>query len=174
MKIKKIPKLKIIVAMLAIAAIIPLLSFTKDDDDDFELVKNLEIFHTLMRDIRVMYVEETSSGELIKTAIDKMLETLDPYTVYYPESLVEDVRMMNTGEYAGIGANFDTIRSQYVISSVYKDSPADKAGIVIGDIILKINDKDLAGKSYDELDLILKGEPGTPVNIEYKHDNQTK
>jgi carboxyl-terminal processing protease len=174
MKIKKFIKPKIIVAVVAIATIVPLLSFTKDDDDDFELIKNLEIFHTLMRDIRVMYVEETSSGELIHTAINKMLETLDPYTVYYPESLVEDVRMMNTGEYAGIGANIEEVKGQYIISSIYKDSPADKAGLMIGDIILKINDKDITGKSYDELDLILKGEPGTPVNISAIHDGQKK
>ena len=174
MKIKKFIKPKIIVAIVAIATIVPLLSFTKDDDDDFELIKNLEIFHTLMRDIRVMYVEETSSGELIHTAINKMLETLDPYTVYYPESLVEDVRMMNTGEYAGIGANIEEVKGQYIISSIYKDSPADKAGLMIGDIILKINDKEITGKSYDELDLILKGEPGTPVNISAIHDGQKK
>ena len=174
MKIKKFIKPKIIVAVVAIATIVPLLSFTKDDDDDFELIKNLEIFHTLMRDIRVMYVEETSSGELIHTAINKMLETLDPYTVYYPESLVEDVRMMNTGEYAGIGANIEEVKGQYIISSIYKDSPADKAGLMIGDIILKINDKDITGKSYDELDLILKGEAGTPVNISAIHDGQKK
>ena len=174
MKIKKFIKPKIIVAVVAIATIVPLLSFTKDDDDDFELIKNLEIFHTLMRDIRVMYVEETSSGELIHTAINKMLETLDPYTVYYPESLVEDVRMMNTGEYAGIGANIEEVKGQYIISSIYKDSPADKAGLMIGDIILKINDKEITGKSYDELDLILKGEAGTPVNISAIHDGQKK
>lgn len=174
MKIKKFIKPKIIVAVVAIATIVPLLSFTKDDDDDFELIKNLEIFHTLMRDIRVMYVEETSSGELIHTAINKMLETLDPYTVYYPESLVEDVRMMNTGEYAGIGANIEEVKGQYIISSIYKDSPADKAGLMIGDIILKINDKDITGKLYDELDLILKGEAGTPVNISAIHDGQKK
>ena len=174
MKIKKFIKPKIIAIIIAIGAIVPLLSFTKDDDDDFELIKNLEIFHTLMRDIRVMYVEETSSGELIHTAINKMLETLDPYTVYYPESLVEDVRMMNTGEYAGIGANIEEIKGQYIISSIYKDSPADKAGLMIGDIILKINDKDITGKSYDELDLILKGEAGTPVNISAIHDGQKK
>jgi len=174
MKIKKFIKPKIIAIIIAIVAIVPLLSFTKDDDDDFELIKNLEIFHTLMRDIRVMYVEETSSGELIHTAINKMLETLDPYTVYYPESLVEDVRMMNTGEYAGIGAIIDEIKGQFVVSTVYKDSPADKAGLMIGDIILKINDKDITGKSYDELDLILKGEPGTPVNISAMHDDQKK
>ena len=174
MKIKKFIKPKIIAIIIAIGAIVPLLSFTKDDDDDFELIKNLEIFHTLMRDIRVMYVEETSSGELIHTAINKMLETLDPYTVYYPESLVEDVRMMNTGEYAGIGANIEEVKGQYIISSIYKDSPADKAGLMIGDIILKINDKEITGKSYDELDLILKGEPGTPVNISAIHDGQKK
>ena len=174
MKIKKLTKPKIIVAAVVLAAIIPLLSFTKDDDDDFELVKNLEIFHSLMRDIRTMYVEETSSGELIKTAIDKMLETLDPYTVYYPESLVEDVRIMNTGEYAGIGANIEEINGQYTVSTIYKGTPADKAGMKIGDIILKINDKDVKGKSYEELELILKGEPGTPANIQVMQDGQTK
>ncbi len=174
MKIKKFTKPKIIVLIVAVSTIIPLMSFVRSDDDDFELIKNLEIFHTLMRDIRTMYVEETSSGELIKTAIDKMLETLDPYTVYYPESLVEDVRMMNTGEYAGIGANFDKSGEQYIISTIYKDSPADKAGLIIGDIILKINDKDITGKSYDELELILKGEPGTPVNIQYSRNGEKK
>ena len=174
MKIKNFIKPKIIVIILVIGAIIPMASFTKDDDDDFELIKNLEIFHSLMRDIRIMYVEETSSGELIHTAINKMLETLDPYTVYYPESLVEDVRMMDKGEYAGIGANIEEMNGQYVISTVYKDSPADKAGLVIGDIILKINDKDITGKSYEELDLILKGEPGTPVSVNAIHDGQKK
>ncbi|MBP5682082.1 MAG: S41 family peptidase [Bacteroidales bacterium] len=174
MKIKKLTKPKIIVAAVVLAAIIPLLSFTKDDDDDFELIKNLEIFHSLMRDIRTMYVEETSSGELIKTAIDKMLESLDPYTVYYPESLVEDVRIMNTGEYAGIGANIEEINGQYTVSTIFKGTPADKAGMKIGDIILKINDKDVKGKTYEELELILKGEPGTPANFQVMQDGQTK
>ncbi|MCQ2253323.1 MAG: S41 family peptidase [Bacteroidales bacterium] len=136
------------------------------DDDDFELIKNLEIFHTLMRDIRIMYVEETSSGELIKTAMDKMLETLDPYTVYYPESLVEDVRFMNTGEYAGIGANVVKMKNGYVVETVFKDSPADKAMLKVGDKILKINDKTTADKNMDELDLLMKGEPGTSVKLD--------
>jgi carboxyl-terminal processing protease len=174
MKIKKFIKPKIIAIIIAIGAIIPLLSFVKDDDDDFELIKNLEIFHSLMRDIRVMYVEETSSGELIHTAINKMLETLDPYTVYYPESLVEDVRMMNTGEYAGVGITIEQISDRNIATEILKDSPADKAGIIVGDIILKINDKDLTGKSYDEIDLIMKGEPGTPVNILIERDSQKK
>lgn len=174
MKIKKFIKPKIIAIILVIGAIVPLLSFTKDDDDDFELIKNLEIFHNVMRDVRVMYVEETSSGELIHTAISKMLETLDPYTVYYPESLVEDVRMMNTGEYAGVGITIEQINDHYIATEILKDSPADKSGLVVGDIILKINDKDLSGKTYDEIDLIMKGEPGTPVNIQIERDNQKK
>lgn len=174
MKIKKFTKPKIIAIILVIGAIVPLLSFTKNDDDDFELIKNLEIFHNVMRDVRVMYVEETSSGELIHTAISKMLETLDPYTVYYPESLVEDVRMMNTGEYAGVGITIEQINDHYIATEILKDSPADKSGLVVGDIILKINDKDLSGKTYDEIDLIMKGEPGTPVNIQIERDNQKK
>ena len=121
-----------------IAVSLFLVSFTKDDGDDFELVKSLEIFHTLMRDIRILYVDETSSGELVSTAMDEMLKHLDPYTVYYPESLVEDVMFMNTGEYAGIGIDLEKLSGVYKVVEVGEGSPADKAGLLIGDEILKI------------------------------------
>jgi len=174
MKIKKIFSWKKIAVTAAVAAIIPLSGFVKGDDDDFELIKNLEIFHTLMKNIRILYVEETSSGELIKTAMDKMLETLDPYTIYYPESLVEDVRFINTGEYAGIGTDIEKMGNYYVVYSVYHNSPAEKAGISIGDKILKINDKDISNKNMDELELILKGEPGTNVTLVTEHNGTRK
>lgn len=174
MEIKKIFSWKKIAATAAVAAIIPLSGFVKGDDDDFELIKNLEIFHTLMKNIRILYVEETSSGELIKTAMDKMLETLDPYTVYYPESLVEDVRFINTGEYAGIGTDIEKMGNYFVVYSVYHNSPAEKAGISIGDKILKINDKDISNKNMDELELILKGEPNTNVSLLIEHNGTRK
>lgn len=136
-----------------------------NDDDDFELIKNLEIFHTLMQNVRIMYVDEVSSGELIKVGMDAMMKSLDPYTVYYPESLVEDVRFMQTGDYAGIGIEIDTIRNEFVVDGVHKDSPADKAGIIVGDKLISINGKELAGKNYDEMEMILKGQPGTNVSI---------
>ena len=149
-------------------------SFTKDDGDDFELVKSLEIFHTLMRDIRILYVDETSSGELVSTAMDEMLKHLDPYTVYYPESLVEDVMFMNTGEYAGIGIDLEKLSGVYKVVEVGEGSPADKAGLLIGDEILKIGGTESTPKSNDEISLLIKGEPGTQVSITYRRDSQEK
>ncbi len=161
---------------IAAAAITMLFAGFKihDDGDDFELIKHLEIFHAIMRDIRIFYVDEPNSGELIKTAIDKMLETLDPYTVYYPESLVEDVMVMNKGEYAGIGADMENYNGKIIITAVYKDSPADKAGLTIGDIVTTINNKNVTGKNLDDISLLLKGEPGTTVTIAVNRDEKTK
>ncbi|MBQ3657290.1 MAG: S41 family peptidase [Bacteroidales bacterium] len=168
MKIKKI----IIFGIIAVSLFF--VSFTKDDGDDFELVKNLEIFHSLMRDIRILYVDETSSGELISTAMDEMLKHLDPYTVYYPESLVEDVMFINTGEYAGIGVDLEKLSGVYKIIEVGEGSPADKAGLLIGDEILKIGGNDITDKTNDEISLLIKGEPGTQVSITYRRDSQEK
>ncbi|MCQ2251915.1 MAG: S41 family peptidase [Bacteroidales bacterium] len=181
MKIKEIINWKILGLSAVLATAIPLSAQCQrfNDDDDFELMKNLEIFHTIMRNLRIMYVDEISSGEVIKTAMDKMLESLDPYTVYYPESLVEDVTFMNTGDYAGIGIAMENVNNSYIIGDIDKDSPADKAGLRIGDKLLVINGKETANKTYDELELVMKGQPGTNVNITAerngaKHDYQMK
>ncbi len=174
MKIKKIFKTAIVGILALIIAIRPAKSHAQgfDDEDDFELIKNLEIFHTLMQNVRIMYVDEVSSGELIKTAMDKMLESIDPYTVYYPESLVEDVRFMHTGGYAGVGIEVIRIGDDVTINAVHKDSPADKAGLMIGDKIISINGKDTRGKSHDDLDLIIKGQPGTNANFTIEHNGK--
>ncbi len=162
-------KKKIIIPLIAL--LLGVSSFVKDDGDDFELIKNLEIFHTLMRDIRILYVDETSSGELIKTAMDEMLKHLDPYTVYYPESLVEDVMFINTGEYAGIGADLEKYNGVYQVVEISEASPADKAGILIGDKIIRINGNEIKDKSIDEISLLIKGEPRTSLNLTYLRDN---
>ncbi|MCQ2973685.1 MAG: S41 family peptidase [Bacteroidales bacterium] len=172
MKIKNIFKQKKIIIGVLIAAFLGFNSFKLyDDDDDFELIKNLEIYHTLMRDLRIMYVDEISSGDLIKNSIDKMLENLDPYTVYYPESLIEDVRFANSGEYAGIGTEIDKIDNFYEITNLIKNSPAEKNGLLIGDKIISINDKLLNNKSIDEVDLLLKGENGSNIKFEIQRNN---
>lgn len=162
-------KKKIIIPLIAL--LLGVSSFVKDDGDDFELIKNLEIFHTLMRDIRILYVDETSSGELIKTAMDEMLKHLDPYTVYYPESLVEDVMFINTGEYAGIGADLEKYNGEYQVVEISEASPADKAGILIGDKIIRINGNEIKDKSIDEISLLIKGEPGTSLNLTFLRNN---
>lgn len=175
MSIKNIfTKNKAIIGATAIVCACVGYGFTKDEPDDFETIKNLEIFHTLLREVRVMYVDKPNSEKLIHTAIDKMLESLDPYTVYYPESLVEDVRFMNTGEYAGIGAEIEKINDSYTVMTIIKDSPADKVGIMIGDIILKINNIDIKNKTTDEADLLIKGQPGSTAQLLIQRGNETK
>lgn len=139
-----------------------------DDNGDFELIKNLEIFHSLMKEIRISYVDEPQSEKLIHTAIDKMLESMDPYTVYYPESLIEDARFEHTGEYAGIGIMVSNNSQGKKIMSITEDSPAQKSDIQLGDIVLKINNQDVRDLSHEQCSQIMKGEPGTFVTLTIK------
>lgn len=170
----KKPFIRRSIAATLIVAIIGFSSFKiHDDGDDFELIKNLEIFHTLIKNLRILYVDETSSADLIKTAMDKMLENLDPYTVYYPESLVEDVKFMNSGEYAGIGAEIEIMKKNPVIAEITKGSPADRNGILIGDIIKAIDGRSTDGKSIDEINMMVKGEPGTSTKFQLIRNGQT-
>ncbi len=166
MKLHKNTTKRIIIFILALSLTLPafvLMSF--DDDDDFELLKNLEIYHTVLKELRILYVDEISPGELIKISIDKMLETLDPYTVYYPESLVEDYRFITTGEYGGIGADVQFKDGKFVFIDIYENSPASKAGIVSGDIIQLLDGKSLINKTLEDLGMILKGEAGSRLQV---------
>ena len=119
-----------------------------------------------------MYVDEPSSANLIKTAMDKMLENLDPYTVYYPESLVEDVMFMNSGDYAGTGIEIEMIGGKAVIAQMVEGSPAQKNGLLIGDVITTADNRTLAGKKNDEIDLMLKGEPGSVVKFQIERQGE--
>lgn len=131
----------------------------------FELSKNLDIFSTVYREINVKYVEETNPGKLIKTGIDAMLLSLDPYTNYIAEADIEDYKFMTTHEYGGIGALIGTRQGEIIITEPYEDSPAAKAGIVAGDVILKVGDIFAKGKNSGELSELLKGESGTTVDV---------
>ena len=93
-------------AGILLGILIGIISFTlvSYEDQDFEIMKNMDIYYTMFRELNLFYVDETDPGELIKTSIDKMLKSLDPYTVYIPESKIEDYRFMTTGQYGGIGA----------------------------------------------------------------------
>ena len=166
-------RIKITVAALLAASALVFASFkVHDDGDDFELIKNLEIFHTLVKNLRILYVDETSSADLIKTAMDKMLENLDPYTVYYPESLVEDVRFMNSGEYAGVGAQIEIISNAYTVAQIEQGSPADRNGLLIGDVIKSIDGRETAGKTDEEINMMVKGEPGTNIKFAILRNGQ--
>ncbi|MDC3114818.1 S41 family peptidase [Bacteroidota bacterium] len=154
-------KKKLIFVSLFISSL-TLLSFKSDY---FEIAKNLEIFTDLYKELNTYYVDETDPGKLIKSAMDEMLQTLDPYTNYIPESEIEDFQFMTTGQYGGIGAMI-TKRDEYVyISEPYEGFPAQKSGLMAGDKILKVNNISVKGKSTEEVSKLLKGQPNTNVLI---------
>ncbi len=143
-------------------------------DSYFEVSKNLDIFATLFRELNIYYVDETNPGKLMKTGIDAMLESLDPYTNYIPESEIEDYRYMTTGQYGGIGALVRQQGDYIVISEPYDGFPAQKADLRAGDKILKVNDVDVKGKNTDDMGKILKGQPNTVVKLLVEREGEKK
>ena len=141
---------------------------------DFEISKNLEILSSLYKELNTNYVDGVNPSELMKTGIDAMLDKLDPYTVFIPESEIEDYRFMTTGEYGGIGSLIHKQGDYIIISEPYENSPAQKAGLKAGDKIVKINDKNAKGKSADDISSILKGQPGTSFKLEIEREGEPK
>lgn len=137
-------------------------------NSDFELSKNLDIFASLYKEITINYVDETNPGSLMKTAIDAMLEELDPYTVFIPEAEVEDYRFLTTGEYGGIGSLIHKKDGNVIFSEPYEGFPAQKAGIMAGDIIIRVNDSEAKEKSTEEISDMLKGAAGSELTVEIK------
>ncbi|ASB49087.1 S41 family peptidase [Alkalitalea saponilacus] len=135
------------------------------DRRNFEIVKNLDIFYTLFRELNSFYVDEINPDDLIKTSIDGMLESLDPYTTFIPESEMDDFRFMTTGEYAGIGALITRRGNFVVVSEPYEGFPAQEAGLRAGDRILKIDGDDMKGKQTSDVSDRLKGPAGTEVIV---------
>ena len=154
--------------ILGLALMLGATAFTLNNGRYYEIAKNLEIFSNIYKEINMLYVDELDPGELMKTGVDAMLESLDPYTNYISESEIEGFRFRTMGKYKGIGArvvNFDKFPT---IVSIYKDSPSDKAGLKVGDQFMNINGNDVANRTFDEVDEILKGSPGTVVACKIK------
>ena len=142
--------------------------------NDFEIAKNVDIFITVMRELNAKYADEITPGDLTETAINAMLESLDPYTVYYPENKIEDVKMMTAGQYGGIGALIQQRDKQVIISELYEGWPAQKSGLLAGDVILKIDGKSTEGKNSSDVSAILKGQPGSTLAVEVFRPTQNK
>ena len=134
-------------------------------DNDFEYVKNLDIFASMFREVNLYYVDSIDTGKLMKKGIDEMLNSLDPYTKYIPESEINDYRFITTGLYGGIGAVIRQKGEYVVISEPYEGYPAHKNGLLAGDIILKIDGLSAMGKKTDEISQKLKGAAGTIVKL---------
>ncbi len=141
---------------------------------DFRIAKNLDIFYSMFRELNTFYVDEINPDKIIRTGIDNMLKTLDPYTVYYPESDAEDFALLTTGKYGGIGSLIRGGGEYVVINEVYKGFPADIAGIKPGDQISKVNGVSLKDISSDKVSDMLKGNPGSEISVSVLRNGKEK
>ena len=132
----------------------------------FEILKNLELMDQIHEYLDLYYVDEPATGYISKVAIDEMLNELDPYTVFYHESNMEDYRLMSTGQYGGIGALIRKMKEYTCIVQPYENSPAYISGLKAGDKILSIDGVSMIGKSSDDVSSFLKGPRGTTIEVE--------
>lgn len=131
----------------------------------FDIARNLDIFATLLKEVNSYYVDDVNPNRMVKSGIDAMLNTLDPYTNYIPEDEIENYRTMTTGMYGGIGAIIGRRKDRNIILMPYNGFPADKAGLRIGDEILEIDGFDVKKKNSSEVSKLLKGQAGTKVKL---------
>ena len=139
-----------------------------DDQRSFRISKNLSIFNSIFREMDLYYVDTLSYDKMMKSTIDNMLQKLDPYTVYIPEEETDDLKFMTTGEYAGIGAMIMKRENEVYISELYEGKPAQKNGVMAGDMIVEINDKKMTDLSVNEVSALLKGSPNTIIKLKLK------
>lgn len=158
----------LLIGFLSIAAIV------SDHNKYFEISKNIEIYANLYKEINTYYVDDLDPGKLMRTGVDAMLGSLDPYTNYISETEIEGFRYITDGKYNGIGAIIRKIDDYVTITEPYDDCPAQKAGLKAGDVIVAVDGKSAKGKTTDEVRAILKGFPGTEVDLTIKRPGESK
>lgn len=150
-----------------------LCTFGYAQDKGFEISKNLEIFSNVYKNVHLNYVDDVDPGKLMKTAIDAMLASLDPYTNFYAESDMEDVKLQLLGEYGGVGALIHQQNGHIYVAEPYEGLPADKAGLKAGDRILEVNGTSTDGKTTSDVSSAMRGQSGTDVKLKLMRDGRT-
>ena len=161
---KRSKKFLLIGCIIAIA-VIPIAA---TESSYFEITKNLDVFTTLYKELNTYYVDTLKPEKLMHAGINTMLDGLDPYTDFIPEEDMDDYRTQTTGQYGGIGAVIGTRGDWVIVSEPYEGFPADKAGLRSGDQILSIDGKDAKNYKTDQVSSMLKGKPGTEVDVKIK------
>ncbi|MFO0507070.1 MAG: S41 family peptidase, partial [Chryseotalea sp.] len=161
MKKKYFIPLVIIIVLLVVAN-------TKPADRYFEIARNLDVFASLFKEVNNNYVDDVNPNTLMRTGIDAMLASLDPYTNYIPEDEIENFRTQNTGQYGGIGAVTRQFGNRTVVTLVMAGFAAEKGGLKAGDEVLKIDSKNLSSLTQEEAGNLMKGQLGTPVTLTVK------
>lgn len=164
--------LSLVLALTSLPARLLAQSSDNTKDRGFDIAKNLEIFTDVYKNINLYYVDDIEPGKTMKTAIDAMLSSLDPYTNYYPESDIEDVKLQLMGEYGGIGAIVHQKGDSTYISEPYEGFPAQKAGLKSGDRFVTIGGESVKGKKVSDISEKLRGQAGTTIDVEVERDGK--
>ncbi|MBO4451633.1 MAG: S41 family peptidase [Bacteroidaceae bacterium] len=151
------------------------LALHAQDDRTFSVLKNLDVFHNIYRNLDAFYVDTLDADKVIKVGIDAMLHSLDPYTEYYPEEDQSELKMLTQAKYGGIGSVIRMMKdSTVIIAEPYEGMPAAEVGLQVGDVLLKVDDKDLKGMGTPEVSNLLRGEPGTTFVLKFQRPNESK
>ncbi|OKS89113.1 hypothetical protein RG47T_4594 [Mucilaginibacter polytrichastri] len=142
------------------------------NEDLFQISKNLDVFASVYKEVNINYVDDINSAKLIKSGVDAMLDGLDPYTEFVPESEIEDYKLKYVStQYGGIGASIFNRDKKVFVSDVFNGFPAQRADIRPGDQLVKINDIELAGKTNEQVSILLKGTKGAAIKLLVKRDD---
>ena len=160
--------------LIAAAAVAAAGALTFAARNDFGLGRNMEITVNMMRELSLNYVDPVDPDKLMEGAAAGMVNDLDPYTEYIPEEGMQDFELLTTGKYGGIGSLIRQKEDYVRIAQPYEGSPADKAGLKIGDKILSIDGKDAKGFTTEQVSTRLKGEPGSKVRVTVEHLDGTQ
>ena len=159
-------------SIIIILSAICLIAASKSDDDYFEISKNLKIMASVYEKLNSNYVDELLPGKIMKTGINAMLKSLDPYTVYISESEIEDFRFATTGEYGGIGATIKIKEQRVLVTELYENSPATTSDLRVGDQLIYIDGITLENLSIDEIGTLLKGAAESEIVLSIVRENQ--
>ena len=159
-------------SIIIILSAICLIAASKSDDDYFEISKNLKIMASVYEKLNSNYVDELLPGKIMKTGINAMLKSLDPYTVYISESEIEDFRFATTGEYGGIGATIKIKEQRVLVTELYENSPATISDLRVGDQLISIDGITLENLSIDEIGTLLKGAAESEIVLSIVRENQ--
>ncbi|WP_321334366.1 S41 family peptidase [uncultured Bacteroides sp.] len=152
-----------ILLLIVVLAVGVFFGFRSSDNRNFQLAKNMEIFNAIVKELDMFYVDTIDPNKTVREGIDDMLMSLDPYTNYFPEEDQSELEQMINGSYGGIGSviTYDQKRKRSLIAEPYEGMPAAQAGLKVGDVLMEIDGKDLAGKNSTEVSEMLKGQAGT-------------
>jgi len=163
------------VILVLVSGILVGYGFISLGDKYFKIAQQLDIFSKVYKEVNRSYADEVDPTLLMRKAIDSMMSTLDPYTVYISESRIEDARFIRTGQYSGVGARISRMKDQVVVRSIVQKGPADVADIRPGDILLSIDGEDITDSTWSlsEIDNLLQGEQGSVVTLRLQRDQRT-